>query len=502
MKKTIAFLFICLSLFFTAACNGGELTQEQLKEGAPDYSDSTLQMPLFGYAPPGDGTYVENGVTYNVGEDFRTEERYREYADSGLNILMLDGDNSYSGENFATSQLKKNMDNAELAGLDVIVFDARLHHLTTVDGGLIGEGKLYATAEDLQAYIRECVEPYAAHPAFYGVTLLDEPSYEKFQAIGEFYHAYKAVLPDGFAQVNLLPLNDSATGFYCEPSSEDVTVRYRKYLEGFYDATGADYIMFDSYPMAQTNSGEYNIRARHAPGLQIAAEVAKERGLDVFVVCQTCSHSSAGVMQTRKCNKADMYWQTNLLMGFGVKQISYFTYWRKRVSSTSGEWFYNNGSSFMTTEGEKTELYYAMQTIHEEMQKLAPTILNFDYSGCTYELGQPLSFSSAQLSGLKKSAAMINVEKLEVGAGDMGLLTELVDKDSGQTLYMLQNALDPALSREFRGLEMEAKITFKGIEKKRILVYDKGEPTYYALESDGSFTFELSPGYAVFILPY
>ena len=142
LKKILAILLALTSAFLFAACgqtdnsgeskgNSAESVQESVS--APDYSDSNLVMPTYGYTPPP----LCNGI------DYRTEERYKEYREAGLNILLLQADDGYDGEAWDSSELKKKMDMAERAGNDkIIMFDQRLWRLCGYyDIGLVGAGQ-------------------------------------------------------------------------------------------------------------------------------------------------------------------------------------------------------------------------------------------------------------------------------------------------------------------------------------------------------------------------
>ena len=50
--------------------------------------------------------------------------------------------------------------------------------------------------DDLVKTIREYMAPYINHPAFYGLTLVDEPSHKLFESIAEVQKALRIVKPD------------------------------------------------------------------------------------------------------------------------------------------------------------------------------------------------------------------------------------------------------------------------------------------------------------------
>ncbi len=484
MKKCLSMVLALAALLCLAACGqsgGSGQTEPGPAATAPDYSDSQAYLPVYAYTPP---PADRDGVNH------QTLESYQTYKEAGLNILLLQADDGYDGEPWETSHLKEQMDLATQAGIDkIIVFDHRLWRLTGFNTGLVGNQ--YGTEEELDAYIADCVKDYSTHPSFYGIQLRDEPAYNYFASIGDLYRSLKRVLPDSFIQFNLLPANNGAKGSYCSGGAGmELAAAYKNYLTRFLDATNADYIMFDSYPMAGTN-----IRSAHFTTLQVANEVAKERGVEIYAVAQTCSYSSNGAIQTRVCTENDLYWQTNVYMGFGIKQLSYFNYWKK--NDANGEVFFDN-ASFISNSGEKTQIYGHMQKINAELQKLAKYTMHFDYVGCYYSTSQPSDYSVSYLSDLQ-IGGLTHINNVTHGSSQAVLITELYDKEKDNTMYMVQNILDPIYVEEEGECVLETELTF--LDCTHLLVIDKGETSTVELEK-GRCTLTLEPGHAVFVIPY
>lgn len=494
-KKILSLVLAIMCVFLYTGCGKTTDPDDSSKGGetveAPDYSDSDLVMPTYGYTPPP----LRDGV------DYRTEERYKEYHDAGLNILLLQSDDGYDGEEWETSALKNKMDLAEKAGNDkIIMFDERLWRLCGYyDIGLVGtNGEQFATTTQLDTYVKECVKDYSKHSAFYGIQLRDEPDIHRLKCMGDLYKSLKRVLPDAFIQINLFPANTSNMNrnyYTTDTDGKTLAECYKEYLLKFLEYSNADYIMFDSYPLAPSS-----IRADHFVTLQVANEVAKEKHVSVYAVAQTCSYSSNGSKKTRTCSEDDLYWQTNLYMGMGIKQISYFNYWRKKAGN--GEEFFDN-ASFINEAGEKTAIYGYMQNIHSEMQKLAKVILNFDYVGCKVVAPTPSDFSTSYLGGLQDSE-LTKIDTINVESSDAALVTELYDSKKGNYMYMLQNILDPILDddeEEPCNTDLTITVKFKDIKAYKLVVYDKGNQSTVDLVN-GEYTLTLKAGHAVYVMPY
>ena len=441
---------------------------------------------LYGYSCPTDGSYFMDGREYSVGEDFRTVERYIEYKDCGFNILLHEGNDPYVGDAFGTSNLKSVMDKAEKAGLKVICFDQRIHDLSTHEN-LVGAGRPFRNDEELEKYILHCMKDYTLHPTFFGVQLVDEPGYRLFPTIGRIYKIIKKHYPDCFVKVNLFPAVKWVKDQFSPDEDKTVPERYEQYLRAFIRETNADYLMFDSYPMCIENKPDsYWIRPDHFDSLQAAVKVCKEKNLELYVVTQTCSHSFNGEMCTRKCSDKDMYWLTNLLVGLGVSRIMYFTYWRKQVNRAEGEWFYDDGSSIMYQNGEKTALYDCLKKIHSELQNFAPVILSYKFDALKFFRGKSNSADYAN------TYHEYNFDRIDnVKCSDDGLFIVTLLKKSGSYMLMIENINDPDV---FVGKTETISFTSKGKVKA---VYEKGEKIRCSFNKE--IRAELASGQAIFI---
>lgn len=398
---------------------------------------------LYGYSSGTDGTYFSGTRVFTQNKDFRTEEQYRYYLESGLNTLMLEGNDPYYGETWETSQTKKNMDTAYKAGIDrIIIYDKRIFDCSEVRGGLIGDGKRFATAEELENFIRYCIKDYKTHPAFYGFMLVDEPRWFQIESLAQVVRATRKVAPEVFIQNNILPFYPGHGSLFLEDydgtSIDDEAVAYHKYIQNYLDATGMPYLMYDSYPMRLEPEAGYFIRREHLQGLQIAAEEVKKRDLSFCFVCQTQAFYAHDRIVYRAPNEAEMRWQINCVLAFGVKSIGYFTYWRKQRNSDLE--YFVDGTSFMTQNGEKTPLYFAMQKIHSEFKEISDYLLDLKYESSGYytDLSAPLEHIEPMEKGDAERFIAIK------GDGKTSLvITFLKNEKSGEKVICLFNANDP-----------------------------------------------------------
>lgn len=492
-KKALPFALLLITAMTACSSN------LDLETNAPDYSRSNGKFITFAYASPTDGSYIENGVNLSTGVDYRTVERYQEYKEAGLNTMLIQGNDPYRGEDFATSQLKKNMDMCIQAGIErCIVFDQRIQQLSTSQVSLVGEGALYKTQEELNYVIGQYMKDYTKHTAFYGVMIMDEPTYKELPAFGQIYQAIKANY-DCYIEANLLPYQVSNTNRYTATTAGKTSEEcYQEYLDLYIESAQPDKILMDSYPM-RYDGNTYSIYDTHLRGLQMLADTAKRHNIEFEAIAQTYNATTNGANKMATPTFASMQWQLNAYMGFGVETFGYFTYWRKQNNSLSGEWFID-GTSFITQFGEKTNLYYSMQTIHEEMQKFAPVITNFEYQSSNSYVFAPVSYSTGFANMEKQDFALLKEENIQGSEGGVALITELKDTTNDRYMYMVMNALDPDYKADDPNIDLDIEIDF-GKEYNAVAVYYRGNRYLKALDK-GVYKTNIDAGYAEYLIPY
>lgn len=528
-KRVIAACLAIVSAF--SFCFGGcaqPTTEVQIPDG-PDYSASTKQFDFYGYSALIDGWNID-GVQYTPKEDYLTVERIKEYKDAGMTIYFPQSAAAVSesvAKDFENSAAKKALDYSLEAGIDkVILNDYRIQSLTkanfgseaqirgmVADGsiynhenyGLIGEGKKFESEEALDEFVEDCLSLYIDHEAFYGIMLGDEPFFYHSKSYGEMFRSIKRVSEklgkDVYIQYNLNPIGiadgEETRSWRCPPledtegmsETEKMIAAYDAYLRLFMDETGAEYLQFDHYPLYSAEK----VMEIYLVGLQIAANVAKDYDVDFYFVTQTFNMTDGSTVR-RTLSEADMYWLNNMLLGFGVKQVSYFTYFTKADNNTE---HFKDGQSFLTWEGEKTDIYYWMQKIMAEEQKFAPTILNFDYVTSQVYKSSTTVFNFAHVMYKLDTPAFAKVTNVDVNK-EVALVTELYDDEKDNYMYMFQNVIDPMK----KGSKAYQTITATFAEEyKYAAVYVKGERTLVALDN-GTLTMKHKPGEATYVIPY
>ena len=455
------------------------------------------------YNCPTSGYYTINGYKYFYGEDFRTEKRYREYLDCGFNMVQVRGENSYCGEEWEGSNCQLVFREALKAGCTrMLVTDGRFDHWIRDERDLVGEGKMFATEEELDKAVAECVAPYCSQEGFYGIQLFDEPIYDQFPAYGQLMRSLKRVLPNAYIQSNLLPMTapqkllmpqkeyqvDVAGDKVATEQSAQWDV-YKKYIGDFQEMTQADNIHFDEYPFRR----EYIISGNTLPNYQIVARMCKERGLAFRAVLQSFAHIWNGTMHNRRMTESDMYWQTNFAMGFGVREYSFYTYLAKPdFKYKEGVMGEMDGAAFINLDGSQTALYGYTKRIIAEMKAFSAVARKYEYFG-SYVVTE----AGKTCQDYDWTKFLYENEKCPISVTvDKGVALITKQEDGANELYMLEN-IGNVRDELFDGIPpMQIKAVFPEGNKK---FYFRGAEIQATPNEKGEYTFALKVGDAIFV---
>lgn len=455
------------------------------------------------YNCPTSGYFTINGYKYFYGEDFRTAERYAEYVECGFNMVQARGENSYKGEEWEGSNCQLVFKEALKGGCTrILVTDGRFDHWIRDERDLVGEGKMFATEAELDKAVAECVAPYATQEGFYGIQLFDEPLYDQFPAYGQIMRSIKRILPDAYVQSNLLPMTAPEKLLVPQKGySEDVATDkiatetlavsdiYKRYVGDFQEITQADNIHFDEYPFRR----EYIISGNTLPNYQLVARMCKERNIDFRAVLQSFAHIWNGNYQNRRMTESDMYWQTNLAMGFGVREYSFYTYMAKPdFKYKDGPFGEMDGAAFINLDGSRTKLYEYTKRIISEMKKLSVVLRNY-----RYESSHIVTESGKTCKDFDWTKFLYEDEPSPIPVSvDKGVALITRQTNGENELYMLEN-LGNVRDELFDGIPpMRLSVRLPEGEKK---FYFRGEQIQATPNAEGEYTFALKVGDAIFV---
>lgn len=464
------------------------------------------------YHCPDRGEYHHNGYTYTFGEDYRNVKRYKEYLDCGFNVVQARGGgemgNEYKGF-WEGSGCQKVFEEYTKAGGDkIFVTDRQLDGWIVHEHDVVGEGKRFANEEELDKAVKASMDGYRYKKGFFGVQLLDEPRYKNFPAYGQVARSIQRVCPTAEIQANLLPLGtdvelilptaptdepDDPTAKFVKSITNptDKFEAYEKYVNDFVTLTGLDYVLFDEYPFRR----EYIISGNTIPNYQLVGRICQKRGLEFKTVLQSFSQVWNGNMQQRYMTESDMYWQTNLALGFGCKEFSFYTYLAKPDFDYKTGFGETDGGAFINLDGSKTALYFYTKRIIAEIKKFAKVGLKYAYknSYIVTEAGKTnadFEWTRYAYENEKCPFAM------EVSQGVALVTEQSALSKNGDTLYMIENISNVKDELFDHVPPMQVRVALPAGKKK---FYFRGKKIRVKADKDGKYTLSLKVGDAVFV---
>ncbi len=243
----------------------------------------------------------------------------------------------------------------------------------------------FANRGELKSFLKKRLSIYIHHPQIYGINVVDEPAHDTIvSGLKEIYLALKECVKelgreDFYLYINLLPMSSWTGALAGEKETKNRDEDYKTYLLDYIDALGIDYLSYDLYPIKDECGNE-----RQSPyafeNVMLAANIAKEKNVSLKVVTQTntIAFPNQKIVNKRIVNYDDLKFLTNTLMGFGVNDISFFTYHYLNYSSPNEIW--QKGNGFLINHNSKrTSLYYSTKQIIKELQSFYSYFSGFRY---------------------------------------------------------------------------------------------------------------------------
>lgn len=345
--------------------------------------------------------------------------------------------------------------------------------------------------EELEQFLHKRLEFYVKNPNIFGVNLIDEPSHTIITtSLKEIYLAIKNCLiklgrEDFYIYINLLPMSAWTRSLAGYLESKDRAVDYNRYLIDYVDNLGIDYISYDLYPLTDDNSDESQWPYIFQ-NLMIAAKVAKEKNVKLKVVTQTntISFPKHNSENNWVIDYDDIKFLTNTLIGFGVRDISFFTYHYLDYHDENESWI--DSESFMINKnGDKTNVYYSVKQILNELKEFAYFIEGYKYE-CSYIIGTSnLDFIN---NGIKENT---NFQAPFEIKSNKPLLVSVLNKNNARC-YMIQN-INYSKYKDYI-----QKITIKS-PRKYLNIFESGSYRCLKLENNKAEII-LSKGRAIYII--
>lgn len=441
MKTKRVLLILIAVLLMFSGCATQSMTKYDAAAAAekfaiPDYSDKDGKLNILAFCGP----------SYNwKGE----AEQYQFIKEAGYN-LVIPSRVDFGSDSVGALQY---LDFAEQAGLQVIVIDSAL-------------------TEDLDT---SKTSVYKEHPAFYGVLIADEPQEVLWPHV-------KDVLDLCIELFGTEKLNYVNT---CDLRMDELSLQYDKFFEAIPDMP---ILSYDGYCMIKDGS----VRSQFYKDAAIAKYKARQWGEELGRYIPVCNYILiTGHWDFRNCSTEDIRWQTMSMLSYGYDYIGHYSYEGYMQLEDEGEAMIN----FYT--GEKTDLYYKVQKVNNEVRAWENIYTSFNWQGTAPVYGEPDS------EELCKSIPDGFFETEIPGINNINTSQNIVCgifKDNKQNMgYMITNAINP-----FK--EKAANMTIKfDSQYKGVMIIDKDYATkgaeYYGLNGNNEIKLRIGAGEGKFLIP-
>lgn len=385
----------------------------------------------------------------------------------------------------------------------------------------------FANTAELDAYVYSRVSKYAKYNHIKKLVLCDEPRYNNLDQMAEVYASVRRSLDrlnrqDLSIRVTLLPINAGleADGLgewnskYGDgrfnifdlgyENYEKQYFTYKHYLQLFLDKTHSPELAYDFYPLSSNGLNSYTYL-----NIIAASQVARANNVKLAVVSQTYTQNNS----TREMSRDDLHFLNNMLMGFGVDEISYFTYYRRRGADDQSNlygscveeiWAMNpeSGEPEFTGETRKTSVWYDLQTMQEEMSEFDETILNFAFvkagiiksSSISHNQGDAYDWADTFVDVKSSAFSSAFGDATSISINKEYAVASLLQDSNGKYMMMLENTCDPQYSSY-------QQITVNTSGKTYAVIYENGTRRIVNITGN-SLTFYLSSGNAAYVILY
>ncbi|MFR1518594.1 MAG: hypothetical protein ACLSVG_07450 [Clostridia bacterium] len=277
MKKTVLLFFVVILVLSVCAACGK--TAAEIRETVED---------------------TDYSITYYWGpplKDFN-EETVVQMKEAGFDTIPL----QRFPENI--DSLKSAVELLEKHGLFAAVCDGRITDLYNAS--------YVPSQKRIDAAVTEVVEDYKEYGNIREWILCDEPSPAKFKVLGRLVDAFRRIDPERKTFINLLPLYAPA---------EALTISYQEYIDSFCETVKPDYLCYDYYDFLGSGTTDSR-RGTYLQNMEIIKKAAEKYDLETRVIVLLTEHGDYS-----NVTAAEIAWQANFSLLYGMKCLSYFTYW-------------------------------------------------------------------------------------------------------------------------------------------------------------------------------
>lgn len=496
--KMVAFILATvIATGSLSGCTGGggekngEKVSLNVPDGVPTYEDDEyIELTAF-MGPPDTGKRAWGPVREGHPDDFEqpwdsfiNEENFQDYKDAGFTFLMTEATVYYSS-NFEGSMSQKYMELAEKVGIPVVMYSGTLGEWSYNEDPRL--------SEDIKTLIDGMLENLSKYKMFKGIGLKDEPSTKHARTFGSILDYIWSKNPDVYHFTCMLPIYGKTTSFSTSAGADKQTA-YKEYIRAIADNTGS--FIYDHYPLyIDPIQNVTSVKSDYYLNYELVAQDAKEHDYDTGIVVQSSSWGAYGAELSSSHprsmkTKSDIAFQVYSALAYGAKTIAYYTYWEHGIQSPSS-YVYDAMVMYPDTlDGKpiKTDTYYAVQAMNQELKKFDHVFLKYDWEGC-----MPVTPEGKDKSLLLSNVAEYKSQRIKNVKATEETLIGCMKDEKGYDGFWIVNATDP-------GKKLSNSVTVAFHEATSAICYIEGEETKVELK-DGSCTFDLKEGEGVFVIP-
>ncbi len=211
-----------------------------------------------------------------------------------------------------------------------------------------------ASDTDLDAYLKPVVEDYKEYfDIIKAWWLRDEPAASLFNALAAVRASLERLDPGRETMINLFPTYAS--------NDQLGTNGYQEYLDKFIEIVEPSYMSYDHYHFRKSGN-----RKDFFENLEIFRETSIKNELDPMLIILLTEHLGYSDL-----TKEQIEWEVNMCLTYGMKRISYFTFWLCQSLLAQG-W----SNACMDANGNIYQHYYDVQEINKWLLPLGQELFD------------------------------------------------------------------------------------------------------------------------------
>lgn len=433
-------------------------------------------------------------------EGWITEKDFQDYLNCGFTHLLPETDAAYDRhfaevENpvytFYESDLYPYMELAEKMNVPVLAHAAALMEMTKGTSGVLTSGN--------KEFLDTIYDDLSKYKMFKGYVFGDEPTYENVNNFSLTKNYLAELDINKKIYTACFPITQEKASLAADTTLSQEAA-YTSYMDKFYGTTGS--FTYDLYPLIHNRENGNRLDSSWFTNLRVVAEHAKNNQYDAGIVVQSTSYGTAKNYRLEAHpeyhrtveSKADVGFQVYTALAYGMKSINYYSYWTHWSESARG--IDTSAMVNYPTEsgGEpvKTNAYYAVKAVNQEIKKFDHVFLTFDWQG-TMAVAPEEATMSDVLGGVLNNNSNYQPENMTAKATEETIIGCMKDGD-GRDGFMIVNATEPSAGKT-------SKVTIEIANATKAYAYIKGSKTEITL-LNGVYELEVGAGEGVFVIPF